>query len=884
MNIHLLIVMTFMLFACSKDDSGSSSSGGGSSQSASEAGTLILGQVTGKIEPKAGAPAETASGALVTSPSRPDISGETDADGNFEITNVGPGTVSLLVTSSTATGALNLSGDPGAKYGLKLDDIVISSGNNTDIGTNTLKETGSLSGQILFFENPNNLDLTGIEVFIPGTSYIAKTDNEGKFTLTGIPEGTYDLRAQRDGFSVLDIVSIEILEAKTTEMDVKYLSLSTGPEGGIAIKADHTATKDGQTIKIAKSRLVNIQLSFDSDSALMKISDEPSFLNAKWVAVNKAATWEFSSDGPKSLYVQYSDLNGLESSPFSEEFYVDTQVPTLTSATLVNGWDQVGSLNVFLDLVSSDSGTGIESIIFSNSSADFNSGEAWQSYTGSRMNWALASGADSDRTVYVKVRDFAGNESSVVSDVITKGSTTIIKNMTYDFDLTFYKAQSPYSLATTVSFLKPVTIEAGVTIDFNNTQAHFQNYVTAIGTVVDPIVFENTFFRNDSSTPAVTEKTHMKYVQFKGFSNSPKLGGGLYENVNFDGTDSTYSRWVYKYGSDVLTIKNSTFNKLSAFAVNGGTKTILDGNTVDADVFVRQEDNAEGTVTKNNTITQKTGSTQPVYYVSKGAFTSQSDSVTGSSSGVVFQNNAGASSFDAAISVSGLTVNGCKTVFHNAAVSSGVKSITVDGAVVSNCQTLARNEYFANGSISLKNIDGSGFDYLTLNDVGGSGSVSIDRSKVSVDKAFLAATWLGAGLSVTNSDLTCNQVASQFCDIVYVTDGGSNPTATITLTNNKITCSGDTADGCRGFTMEKNSAAGATLNSTISGNFWNTANSGKTINQSNLNTALTSSSPLNSEVRAYVLGGHTISASTGTWPPTVSPVGSEASLNDFGLE
>src|SRR5690606_1141144 len=132
----------------------------------------------------------------------------------------------------------------------------------------------------------------------------------------------------------LDVADVVVLEGGTVDLGDLTLSLSNGPEGGIAVTADLSPTIDGATRKVMTSRTVTATLAYDGDAALMKISDEPSFLNKAWKPVASTAQWTFTSDGAKSLYVTYSDLNGLESSPYSVDFIVDTEAPTLAGITI----------------------------------------------------------------------------------------------------------------------------------------------------------------------------------------------------------------------------------------------------------------------------------------------------------------------------------------------------------------------------------------------------------------------------------------------------------------------------------------------------------------------------------------------------------------------
>ncbi len=53
-----------------------------------------------------------------------------------------------------------------------------------------LTATGTIQGQLKYYSD----DYSSTTVFIPGTSYIAMTDNTGKFTLSDVPVGTYSLQ------------------------------------------------------------------------------------------------------------------------------------------------------------------------------------------------------------------------------------------------------------------------------------------------------------------------------------------------------------------------------------------------------------------------------------------------------------------------------------------------------------------------------------------------------------------------------------------------------------------------------------------------------------------------------------------------------------------
>jgi hypothetical protein len=61
-----------------------------------------------------------------------------------------------------------------------------------------LAPTGTLAGRVSVPDQPAISDLTGVDVFIPGTTYLAKCDAAGAFTIAGVPSGDFVLVAQRE--------------------------------------------------------------------------------------------------------------------------------------------------------------------------------------------------------------------------------------------------------------------------------------------------------------------------------------------------------------------------------------------------------------------------------------------------------------------------------------------------------------------------------------------------------------------------------------------------------------------------------------------------------------------------------------------------------------
>ncbi|HUX49156.1 MAG TPA: choice-of-anchor D domain-containing protein [Spirochaetia bacterium] len=106
----------------------------------------------------------------------------------------------------------------------------------------------------------------------------------------------------------------------------------------------------------------------------------------------------------------------------SSSFSSDTILPTGAIA-IEGGLAATNSSLVLLNLTASDN-NGVEKMWISNSST-FATG-AWEAYSSTKSGWPLTAGvssADGVKTVYVKYRDVAGNESIPYSDTIKYDTT-----------------------------------------------------------------------------------------------------------------------------------------------------------------------------------------------------------------------------------------------------------------------------------------------------------------------------------------------------------------------------------------------------------------------------------------------------------------------------
>jgi hypothetical protein len=613
MKALLISFLYLSIISCSNNANTLNSEAMGSNSSSRDT-ALGLASVIGDLSPGSGVPSSAISEAKIVVESHPEISATADSSGKFKIANVPPGTYTIFALSSSLVGAkLGLFG--ASAYGVKISDVVVSADETESLGTNTIKATGSIIGTIDFFSNPNNLDLTGSDVYVPGTSFLVKTNSSGGFSLTGIPEGTYNLRLEHTGFTAATLENVTVVAGQATNIGTKLLSISNGPEGSLSLVPTSTPTIGGQATKASGSRTVTLGLSYDLDAALMKISDESAFINKSWVPVSSTSTWTFTSDGPKRIFVKFSDLNGLESSPYYDDIVVDTEVPQISSFKLLNGWDQLAdsSVKVPFSIQSSDNGTGVAKMMISNDSS-FSTNSGWIDYQIEYANW------NKSGTVYVKVKDYLDHESTYSTDTITLGTHTVIKPVPYDVDVTLTSAFSPYRIEDDLVFNKNLNIGAGVALHVyagSPKTIKVNGRLNANGTSSSKITatsYSGGFCGFDLTDSDETDNL-INYLDATYFTPGTcpvpfiQINGGTVSNVNYLPAN-TPSIFLGKTGyKDLLIDKVHVSGVTRGIYVYSGT-----GNTTIKNSFFENEnfpyieqDGGTGTVVENCTFTQNYG-------------------------------------------------------------------------------------------------------------------------------------------------------------------------------------------------------------------------------------------------------------------------------------
>lgn len=187
------------------------------------------------------------------------VTGTTDALGRFALKN--PPLGSIAVEASTL----------GGLKALKLN-VPVAQGAQVEVGTLTLKPTGSIRGRV---HTADGGALLGTDVFIPGTDRAAKTDGEGNFTLDDVPEGTYPLAAMRQSYAPAVAQGIvvrpnEQAQAELTlRLDAPTLSSLSAPNGG----PGSTLTLRGENFGASKHTILFVYFNSTLATTFERLSD-----------------------------------------------------------------------------------------------------------------------------------------------------------------------------------------------------------------------------------------------------------------------------------------------------------------------------------------------------------------------------------------------------------------------------------------------------------------------------------------------------------------------------------------------------------------------------------------------------------------------------------
>ncbi len=85
--------------------------------------------------------------------------------------------------------------------------------------TSLLAQTGTISGTI--YNSASNQPLAYANIILLGTNLGAMSLNDGKFTIKGVPAGTYTVKAMMMGFKAYEKPNTAVNSGKDTRLDFR---------------------------------------------------------------------------------------------------------------------------------------------------------------------------------------------------------------------------------------------------------------------------------------------------------------------------------------------------------------------------------------------------------------------------------------------------------------------------------------------------------------------------------------------------------------------------------------------------------------------------------------------------------------------------------------
>ena len=201
------------------------------------------------------------------------------------------------------------------------------------LGKLSLQEFGSLSGEVTLTASSGVKDFAGVTVYIPGTSYSALTDPNGKYSISNVPPGVHYLFAEKDGFNRGQVGNVVVNSKENTAVSKIALGLATIENGTYLV--ENSFINSNKTY--IGSDVANLLMLPPSTASLMMV--KTNFSEGLWRPIT--TNYDLSMDldlavgvlgnnkdylvSPFAINIigKYADTNGLESDQITKEYYLD---------------------------------------------------------------------------------------------------------------------------------------------------------------------------------------------------------------------------------------------------------------------------------------------------------------------------------------------------------------------------------------------------------------------------------------------------------------------------------------------------------------------------------------------------------------------------------
>jgi hypothetical protein len=312
----------------------------------------------------------------------------TDDDGAFVFVDLVPGTWTVRASADAAfVPAQQLVVlDGGAD--VVVDDLQLARGR------------GTITGSALLVGAPSN---GGVVVSITGAGFSTSTGDDGLFTLTGVPSGTFELAATRDGFARAVVDNVVVTAGVVVDVGSVALTRAGGDfrfEDGAFTRSLDVTLDLGNLIEGA------VQMMASEDPAFVDVDAgdtvPTSFVDTRVFTLS-------SGDGSHTVFVQTFDVDGVAAGPFAASIVLDQTAPGPVALSINDGaaFSNNEDAQVTLSLSANDETSGVTRmrIVLDGTLDD----EVFEAFTQQKIVAFPNPGVDGPRTARIDIEDRAGN-------------------------------------------------------------------------------------------------------------------------------------------------------------------------------------------------------------------------------------------------------------------------------------------------------------------------------------------------------------------------------------------------------------------------------------------------------------------------------------------
>ncbi len=296
--------------------------------------------------------------------------------GDLQLTGTMPGAPSTLATLKTIFLSPNGAdqGAIGTQQSLLIDgkalEVAADGSAVFDSGTHKVKKIGAIFGTV---QLETGEDPSGIDVYVPGSTYVAKTDAQGLFLLGFMPPGTYTLRADKVGYGSLEWAQVTVKRGETTHIgggdsgtDPVVMEIATGP------KIESFALDTGAAIAAVAGVNLTLHLKGTTKFRVSQLADfrDTVYRPAKAGVSTLVVPFQISGqDGPKQIYLEVADSDGLTASA-TLDVLLDTTAPVVPAFICKSTTAQAGYSDTLAPLLTvSACSTAVKLFLTESSSA-----------------------------------------------------------------------------------------------------------------------------------------------------------------------------------------------------------------------------------------------------------------------------------------------------------------------------------------------------------------------------------------------------------------------------------------------------------------------------------------------------------------------------------